>query len=93
MSHQASLKATVYGRVQGVFFRAFVESRALQFKLTGYVRNCPDGRVEVVAEGEKPELETFAGYLKTGPPAASVDKVTLEWAEPTEAFKNFQIRS
>jgi acylphosphatase len=93
MSQQASLKATVHGRVQGVFFRAFVESRALLLNLTGYVRNCPNGNVEVVAEGEKPILETFAGYLKIGPPAASVDKVILKWAEPTGAFKNFQIRS
>ena len=66
----ASLRAVVRGRVQGVFFRDFVRRHADQLNLRGYVRNLPDGGVEVVAEGERPALERLLEYLKEGPPAA-----------------------
>ncbi len=56
-SDLASLQATVYGYVQGVFFRAFVSRRAEELGLTGYVRNLPGGKaVEVLAEGERKQL-------------------------------------
>ena len=67
----ASLRAVVYGRVQGVFFRAFVHRQALRLGLTGYVRNLPGGEaVEVIAEGTGDILEKLVGYLEAGPPAA-----------------------
>ncbi|GAF85432.1 unnamed protein product, partial [marine sediment metagenome] len=53
MADSASLQATVYGRVQGVFFRAFVSRCARELGLTGYVGNLPDGAVEIMAEGER----------------------------------------
>ena len=92
MAELASLQATVRGRVQGVFFRAFVESRAEQLKLTGYVRNRPGGVVEVNVEGEKPNLEKLVGYLKAGPPNARVDEVKTEWADYAGIFPNFKVR-
>jgi len=91
MAEMASLRATVRGRVQGVFFRAFVEGWAGQLRLTGYVRNRPGGVVEVWAEGEKPQLEKLVGYLKTGPPAARVNEVKIDWAEYTGKFSDFRV--
>jgi acylphosphatase len=92
MTDMASLQAVVRGRVQGVFFRSFVEGVAEQLHLTGYVRNCPGGVVEVKAEGEKPKLEKLVDYLKTGPPAAKVDDVRVDWADYSGGFTGFKIR-
>jgi acylphosphatase len=92
MADLASLKATVRGRVQGVFFRAFVESRAAELKLTGYVRNRPDGTVEVRVEGERRQLEKLVEYLKAGPPSARVKEVVAEWSIYTGEFPSFKVR-
>jgi acylphosphatase len=92
MAEMASLQAIVRGHVQGVFFRAFVEERAEQLNLKGYVRNRPGGVVEVNAEGEKADLEKLLGYLKTGPPGSRVDEVKFDWAEYTGNFRDFSAR-
>jgi acylphosphatase len=92
MAGSASLQATVYGRVQGVFFRAFVTGRARELGLAGYVRNLPDGSVEVRAEGERQELEKLVGYLEVGPPASRVSKVVTSWPEYTGDYSGFRVR-
>jgi acylphosphatase len=92
MAEMASLRATVHGHVQGVFFRAFVQEQAERLELTGYVRNQPDGVVEVAVEGEKQNLEKLVGYLKTGPPGARVDEVKIDWVEYTGKYKDFSVR-
>jgi acylphosphatase len=92
MMEKASLHATIQGRVQGVFFRASVEDRALQLNLTGFVRNRPGNLVEVRAEGEKPNLEKLVEYLKMGPPGAMVKDIITTWGEYTGEFSNFRIR-
>lgn len=92
MADLSSLRATVYGRVQGVFFRAFVTNLARELCLAGYVRNLPDGAVEVQAEGERRQLEKLVGYLKVGPPAARVDKVVTNWSEYTGNYPGFSVR-
>ncbi len=92
ISDPASLQAKVLGRVQGVFFRTFVERWAVQLRLTGYVRNLPDGSVEVRAEGDRQQLEKLVGYLKTGPPASHVKEVIVDWQEYTGNFLNFRVR-
>jgi len=91
MAELASLQAKVSGRVHGVFFRAFVESRALELNLTGYVRNMPGGTVEVRAEGERQQLEKLVESLAKGPPPARVEKVNVDWAEYSGVFKDFRI--
>jgi acylphosphatase len=89
----ASVRATVYGIVQGVFFRAFVSRRATQLGLTGYVRNLPGGEaIEVHAEGERKQLAELIGYLKIGPPGAKVEKVDTNWSEYTGSYSHFSIR-
>lgn len=88
----ASVKAVVYGYVQGVFFRAFVSHWAEELGLSGYVRNLPNGAVEVVAEGEKKQLEKLLGYLKVGPPSAKVGKVVTSWAGYSGKHSGFSVR-
>lgn len=65
----------VSGRVQGVGFRWFVLRRARSLNLDGWVRNVPDGTVEVWAEGDEDALNVFEALLKAGPPSAVVKKV------------------
>jgi acylphosphatase len=92
MAELASLHAIVRGRVQGVFFRAFVAEKARELGLKGYVRNLPDGReVEVQAEGERAKLEKLIVYLNTGPPASRVAGVTTEWSDYSGAYPAFSI--
>ena len=93
MTELASLHAMVYGRVQGVFFRAFVSELAEELGLTGYVCNLRYREaVEVQAEGERKQLERLVDYLKIGPPAAEVEKVVSNWSEYTGGYSNFNIR-
>jgi acylphosphatase len=87
-----SLQAIVHGYVQGVFFRAFVSQRATELGLTGYARNLPTGAVEVVAEGERKELDRLVSHLKAGPPSARVEKVVTSWSEYTGNYADFGIR-
>jgi acylphosphatase len=88
----ARLHAVVSGRVQGVAYRYFAEKRAVSLGITGWVRNLYDGRVEVLAEGERANLETFLGELRRGPRLALVDAVDVGWAAATGEFRDFSIR-
>lgn len=86
------LHATVEGRVQGVGYRAFVEQNAYALRLRGWVRNRWDGSVEVLAEGERPELEKLLAALQRGPRAANVTNVQTEWLPATREFSHFSVR-
>ena len=92
MEELVSVHAIVYGRVQGVFFRSFVEEQALYLGLKGYVRNLPSGDVEVVAEGERERVEELVGYLKAGPPVAKVKRVVTKWFEYSGKYSRFSVR-
>ena len=93
MTDLASVQAIVYGRVQGVFFRAFVSRQAAELGLTGYVRNLPGWKaVEVQAEGERNKLERLIDHLRVGPPGAKVEKVATNWSEYTGSYPDFSIR-
>lgn len=93
MTDLTSLQATVYGRVQGVCFRAFTARHAQELGLTGYVRNLGDRQaVEVQAEGARDKLARLINHLKTGPPGARVEKVETKWAEYTGSYTEFSIR-
>ena len=87
-----SLHVVISGHVQGVFFRAFVLERALELGLRGYVRNLSVNGVEVLAEGDKERLEKLLKYLKLGPPAAKVDRVTIKWEEFSGRYLEFKIK-
>lgn len=92
MNELFAIKATVHGRVQGVFFRATTRKVARDLKLSGTVRNLTDRKkVQVYAEGEKAQLETFIEFLKTGPPGAKVEKVDIEWLESIGEYTGFHV--
>ena len=86
------LRALVFGRVQGVNFRAYTSRKAHDLGLTGWVRNLSDGSVEAVAEGEQSALEAFLEYLCAGPSSASVSCVEAQWGEESGTFDYFQIK-
>ena len=93
MADVASLSVTVYGRVQGVYFRYFVRTVAREMGLKGYVRNLTSGdAVEIRAEGEKPQLDKLLEQLRGGPPGARVKKVEANWLDCTGQFTDFRIR-
>lgn len=81
----------VSGRVQGVWFRAGAQEAARALGLTGWVRNLPDGRVEVLACGEQPVLAAMRAWLHQGPEGADVTLVTEETL-PFENHAQFWIR-
>lgn len=88
---KARLHAYISGRVQGVAFRFFAQHEARVLGLTGWVRNLYDGRVEVVAEGERERLEQFLAELKKGPRLARVEKVEITWEEFRDEFLEFSV--
>jgi len=89
----ASLFATVHGRVQGVYFRAFVQQHASNLGLTGYVKNLLGGRVvELQAEGEREKLEDLVKLLYVGPQGAIVERVEIECSEYSGQFEGFEVR-
>ncbi|RIH89886.1 acylphosphatase [Calidithermus roseus] len=75
--------ALVSGNVQGVGYRAFAQRKAQELGLSGYAENLRDGRVEVVAEGPKEDLEQFLRFLRQGPRLARVEQVEVQWSEAT----------
>lgn len=79
----------ISGVVQGVGYRYFVRRTAEALGISGYVRNRFDGRVEVVAEGEKSAVSTLIDDLGAGPRYASVERVDVEWQEATGEFRGF----
>ena len=89
---EARLHAVVEGRVQGVGYRYFVEDEAMSLDLKGWVRNLWDGRVEVVAEGQRQALEKLLVALRRGPRASSVTDIQVEWSPSTGGFTHFTIR-
>ena len=70
------------GRVQGVGFRYSTTIEADSLGLSGWVRNLPDGRVEVVAEGPRAVVERLIEWCRQGPRYAWVDKVDVDWEAP-----------
>jgi acylphosphatase len=85
-------KIKVQGVVQGVGYRFFVIRKARDYRIFGYVRNLPDGNVEIVAEGEKGLLMDFIEDLRIGPEAATVTAVNVEWFDRPREFEDFEIK-
>ena len=81
----------VSGRVQGVFFRASTQAEAQRLGLTGWVRNLPDGRVEVFACGESANLNALRNWLQHGPSHAEVDRVDVEERAGDDAPSRFEV--
>ena len=81
------------GTVQGVGFRYTVKRLAAGFELTGMVRNLPDGRVELAAEGVKEELGAFQQAIRESELGHFIRREEVNWAEPAGGFRGFEIVS
>jgi acylphosphatase len=85
----AAARFWISGRVQGVFYRASARAEALKLGLTGHAENLPDGRVQVLAEGDPAALDALERWLRQGPPAAEVASVIRAATDPqgSEGFR------
>lgn len=81
----------IEGRVQGVFYRDWTLRKAQGKQLTGWVRNLEDGRVEVVAEGKKNQVNQLIELIKNGPRLAKVKHIDVSWEKTTGEFESFEI--
>ena len=82
----------VHGRVQGVFFRQSTVEMARTIGLTGLVRNCPDGTVAAIFEGESDKVKQAIEWCHHGPPAARVSNVEVNWQSYRGEFESFGIK-
>ncbi len=89
---EVRLTAWVRGRVQGVGFRWWTRSRALELGLTGYVANRLDGRVLVVAQGPRETCEKLLELLQGGATPGRVDNVVADWSQPPQDIEGFSAR-
>ena len=89
---QVARRLFISGRVQGVGFRMFAEERAMIEGLHGWVRNVPDGRVEVYLEGERQSVDRAEASMRRGPAGARVESVKVEEEVPHGRATGFSIR-
>jgi len=86
------LHIIVKGKVQGVYFRAFTQKQAAKLNVNGFVRNLPNGDVEIVAEGEKVAVQGLVAWCHKGPLLARVRQVIANTHRAGEVFEGFEIR-
>jgi acylphosphatase len=89
---QRRIHIFISGIVQGVGFRDFTRTSARELKIQGWVRNLPNGEVELEAQGNEEAMKTFEAKIKKGPEGARVDKITPKECS-NEALPEFEIRS
>jgi len=82
----------ISGQVQGVGFRYFALHKALEFQITGWVRNTPDNKVEIEAEGNANDIDTFIDWMRIGPSRAKIRSFSVSEIYPPRNFNNFTIR-
>ena len=80
----------VHGAVQGVGFRYFTSNAARRFNVNGWVRNNPDGTVELEAEADRATVDEFLAFIEKGNSWAQVDELTVKWLQP-EGYSGFDI--
>ncbi len=87
-----AFKATVFGKVQAVWFRDSARQEAAKLNVVGWIKNMPDGTVYLEAEGEDENLKLLEKWLNVGSHYSRVDKVEIEWIEPTGLYSTFEMR-
>jgi acylphosphatase len=90
-SDKARVRVRISGRVQGVFFRAAAVAEARKLQVHGWVRNRPDGSVELLAEGPRASLDRLISWCGLGPPGAQVSRVQPEWEAFQGEFRDFRV--
>ena len=81
----------ISGKVQGVFFRQFIQEKVQELGLVGWVKNLADGRVEVLIEGDREKIDKILIYLKQGPPLSKVEGIDIGYEKYQGEFKDFSI--
>jgi acylphosphatase len=89
---QIRARIKIQGRVQGVYYRASMAQQATQLGIVGWVRNCEDGAVEAVAEGNCGAVDALLSWCRHGPAGARVDNVEVLWETAAGGFDRFGIR-
>ncbi|MCD4704392.1 MAG: acylphosphatase [Methanosarcinaceae archaeon] len=94
VNDQACAEIYVSGRVQGVYYRGFTQSVAMRLGIVGYAQNLPDGRVKVIAQGDRQNVRELLDNLKIGPRLADVHDVNVQWHIPVNTLNEtgFSIR-
>ncbi|PRY14795.1 acylphosphatase [Pontibacter ummariensis] len=92
MSNTKHIAIRVYGKVQGVFFRASTQEQAQELGLNGFVQNEPDGTVYLEAEGDTDALKQLEQWVHQGPKRARVEKVEVRELDELEGFEGFEQR-
>lgn len=92
INQKMQLYVLISGKVQGVGFRNFTQLNAKQLGVNGYAKNLPNGKVEVVAEGDKAQLDALVTFLKKGPRYARVDSIDIDARAFTGEYETFGIR-
>ena len=85
-------RVVVHGRVQGVGFRYSVRQRAASAGVAGWVRNCADGSVEAVFEGDDDAVERVVEWMREGPRGAAVQDVEVSEEDGSEELGGFEVR-
>ena len=91
MKNEFAKYIIVSGRVQGVFFRKNAKQKAAEFKINGWVKNIPDDRVEIFAQGNEENLNTFINWCKQGPQNAIVENIEVTEKQADNNLKGFSI--
>ena len=89
MSIRAELR--ISGRVQGVWFRQSTKQTAGKLGVKGWVRNCTDGSVEAVLEGDQSAVQKAIDWCRCGPELAQVVELNIEWREASGEFEDFRV--
>lgn len=89
---QICSRLTVCGRVQGVGYRWFIQQQATRLGLLGFVRNMPEGEVEIEVSGPPEKVEALVMEARKGPKFSDVTAVVRESTESDDAFDSFEIR-
>ncbi len=92
LSNKKTFHIVVSGRVQGVGFRYFVREKALEYQLSGWVKNCPNRTVEIEVEGDSNQLEIFVDFLKIGNGYSRITQLSKTEILPTRNYTSFQIK-
>lgn len=79
--------------IQGVGYRSYARNYARELGLKGFVKNLRSGKVELVVEGYDKEIQTLLQILRKGSWGAKVEDIDVDWQEPTNEFKDFEVKT